>query len=120
PDVPAVRLIDQRGTLRRSVQHNDTRRAGIYKLTLKLPDETKTVMFARNVDPSEGRLARASEEELRGWLGVDFVYEDKLAPATAETAVRTPRGEYWKAALIAMLLVLAVEVFLGQRFGHYR
>jgi len=33
--------------------------------------------------------------------------------------VTTETSEYWKAALAAMLVVLAAEVFLGQRFGHY-
>jgi hypothetical protein len=103
----------------RLISYDDTHHAGIYPLKLELPGETRTVLFARNVDPIEGRLEVASEQELRGFLGVDFHYVDKLGSGPAVAGIVQPKREYWKAALAALLVVLALEVFLGQRFGHY-
>jgi len=117
-DVP-VTLTPQGNVAERVLSYTDTHKAGIYRLFLTLPDEKRTVMFARNIDPIEGRLDRAGELKLREWLGVDFAYRDRLAPPAAAAAVTTETSEYWKAALAAMLVVLAAEVFLGQRFGHY-
>ena len=97
-----------------------TRQAGLYHLRCALPDAAQTVLLARNVDPVEGRLERATEAQLRAQLEVPFDYVDKLAPTAAAAAVVADRPEYWKAALAALLAVLAAEVFLGQRFGHYR
>ncbi len=105
----------------RQLSYEDTRHAGAYELQLKLPDETRTVLFARNVDPREGLLQRAAgEQTLRGWLGVEFTYVDRLKPAEEASADVGEHREYWKLALALMLVVLAVEVFLAQRFGHYR
>ncbi len=106
---------------RRQLSYEDTRHAGAYELQLTLPDETRAVLFARNVDPREGVLRRAGDEQtLQGWLGVEFTYVDRLKPAESASAEVTDRREYWKLALALMLVVLAVEVFLAQRFGHYR
>jgi len=106
---------------RRRVSYDNTRHAGVYELQIRLPDETRRLLFARNVDPREGRLARSGREELAAWLGVPFDYVDKLAPDEPVAAAgATDRREYWKLALALMLIVLALEVFLGQRFGHYR
>jgi hypothetical protein len=86
---------------------------------MSLADETRTMLFARNVDPSEGRLEVADEQALRGFMQTDFSYTNRLDPAAAAPATLAQRSEFWKAALAAMLMVLAAEVFLGQRFGHY-
>jgi len=104
----------------RVVTYENTRHAGTYQLRLDLPDRTETVMFARNVDPREGRLDVASEADLLGYLGTEFEYQDRLSPTPAEAPTGSPRREYWKAALGLLLVVLALEVFLGQRFGHYQ
>ena len=103
----------------RAVSYENTRHAGIYQLTMSLADEIRTMLFARNVDPSEGRLEVADEQALRGFMQADFTYTNRLDPAAAEPATLAQRSEFWKAALAAMLMVLAAEVFLGQRFGHY-
>ena len=117
-DVP-IPLAASGGAAERVLTYPDTSSAGIYRLLLTLPDEKRTALFARNIDPAEGRLERADERKLREWLGVEFAYRDRLAP-TAAAAAASDQSEYWKAALAAMLVVLAAEVFLGQRFGHYR
>ena len=103
----------------RAVSYENTRHAGIYQLKMSLADEIKTVLFARNVDPREGRLEVADEQELHGYMQVDFTYTNRLDPSVAGAATLAQRSEFWKAALAAMLMVLAAEVFLGQRFGHY-
>ncbi len=103
----------------RAVSYENTRHAGIYQLTMSLADDTRTMLFARNVDPSEGRLEVADEQALRGFMQADFTYTNRLALAAAAPATLAQRSEYWKAALAALLMVLAAEVFLGQRFGHY-
>ncbi|MHC4716545.1 MAG: BatA domain-containing protein [Planctomycetota bacterium] len=118
-DIP-VPLTNPRIAARRVLTYADADAAGIYRLLLTLPDEKRTVLFARNVDPAEGRLDKAGPDKLREWLGVEFTYRDQLTPAAAEVAVTSERGEYWKAALAMMLVVLAAEVFLAQRFGHHR
>lgn len=61
----------------------------------------------------------ADEQALRGFMQAEFTYTNRLAPTAAEPATLAQRSEFWKAALAAMLMVLAAEVFLGQRFGHY-
>lgn len=104
----------------RAITYKNTRYMGIYQLKLETPDDVQTILFARNIDPLEGRLARITKKELQGQLPLEFEYHDRLTPAGTETAGAAGRGEYWKAALAAMLLILAVEVFLAQRFGHYK
>lgn len=105
----------------RAISYQNARHAGIYQLKLELADETRTALFARNVDPVEGRLEVASQQDLGRYLQAEFEYQDRLTPAGAEAApTGASRREYWKAALALMLMVLALEVFLGQRFGHYQ
>ncbi len=124
PAFPAEDIIALEGRqigASRAVAYEKTRYAGIYQLKLQLADETSTALFARNVDPMEGHLEVAGQQDLGGYLQAEFEYHDQLAPAAAEAApTATPRKEYWKAALALMLVVLAAEVFLGQRFGHYQ
>ncbi len=103
----------------RIISYENPRHMGIYQLELNMTDEKQTVLFARNTDPLEGRLDRITEKELQGQLPLKFEYRDRLMPAGTETAA-APAGEYWKAALAVMLLILAAEVFLAQRFGHYK
>lgn len=124
PAFPAEDIIALEGRqlgASRAVTYQNTRHAGIYQLKLELADESRTALFARNIDPIEGGLEVASEQDLGGYLQAEFEYQDRLAPAAAEAApTESARREYWKAALALMLIVLAAEVFLGQRFGHYQ
>ena len=120
PAEDVIALDGQRLETGRVITYQNTRHTGIYQLKLDLAGEVRTVLFGRNTDPLEGRLNRISEKELRGQLPLEFEYHDRLTPAGAEAAAAAERQEYWKAVLAAMLLILAVEVFLGQRFGHYR
>ncbi len=120
PAEDVIALEGQRLETRRVITYQNTRHMGIYQLKLSLADEDRTVLFARNTDPLEGGLERISEKELRGQLPLEFEYHDRLTPAGAGAATAADKQEYWKAMLAVMLFVLAAEVFLGQRFGHYR
>jgi len=125
PAFPAeddVLLAGEQVAARRVIRYHDTRHAGIYQLTLDLAGDQRTFKFARNIDPVEGRLECQAERNLRETLGVPFEYQNKLAAQTSAEAAVTAgtRQEYWKAALAALLIILAAEVFLGQRFGHYQ
>lgn len=123
PAYPAEDVVPLESKLvagQRQVTYDRTRYAGVYELKLSGGDSERSILFARNVDGIEGRLEAATESELSGQLGVKFAYENRLDPAALTGNARAgTRQEYWKAALVAMLIVLALEVFLGQRFGHY-
>ncbi|MCD6377466.1 MAG: hypothetical protein J7L99_01300, partial [Planctomycetes bacterium] len=114
-----ITLEVRRKGIRRSVFYADTIYKGIYELELSHAQEVHKLFFARNINPDEGRLSRVSKQELQGRLGVKFDYRDRLKPKVEQVA-EASKQEYWKLALDAMLVVLAAEVFLGQRFGHYR
>jgi hypothetical protein len=99
--------------------------AGVYSVTVKRPggDERQTY-HSRNVDPAEGDLALAGEEGLRKALGLspdsrDLVYRQASEQGAFGQVEAGTRQGYWKYALGALLAVLALEIFLGQRFGHY-
>ncbi len=120
PVQAVITLEGQRLDTRRIITYKNPRHMGIYQLNMSLGDEEKTVLFARNTDPIEGRLERITEKQLRGQIPMDFDYHNCLTTADAESATAAKGQEYWKAALAVMLLILAAEVFLGQRFGHYK
>ena len=102
---------------RQILRFTDTRWAGIYQL--HLPDgadpDVPFALVARNADGGEGDLGEATGEELSDLAGqADFTYIDRLAAIDA-----TVDREYWQWLLVAVLIAAALEVFLGQRFGHY-
>ncbi len=120
PEQPAVRLTPRPVGEQMSVSFADTGRAGVYELALENGGSQRLDRFARNVDPAEGDLAKADPAAIAAALGDAPV---KLMPnlATAEFDLREQsRGkEFWKYALIALLVVLAVEQTLARRFTHY-
>jgi hypothetical protein len=120
PSDKFLALEGQRQNDQRELVFEKTDQAGIYQLGLDLADEHRDYLFARNIDGREGVLDRLAEKDLRSAVGVEFRYVDKVAPQGSEQQDLTPRREYWKLALALMLAVLALEVFLGQRFGHYQ
>ena len=106
---------------KRSVRFDDTDHCGIYTLQFSVGGSlVNEMLLARNVDPSEGELTPGGRDELVTAAGTnDFVYERRTGGADlAELKAGTDK-EYWIWAVIAMLAFLALETFLGQRFGHY-
>ncbi len=95
--------------------------AGAYSLELALPDETtRQVLFARNVDPAEGDLTCGREAALAAALASEeFTYMDRTAARPGRVEKPQVHKEYWTWALGILALLLAVETFLAQRFGHY-
>jgi hypothetical protein len=119
PEQPAVRLTPQPVGEQMRVRHADAGRAGVYEMTLEGHGEQRSDVFARNVDPAEGDLAKADPAAIATALGDAPV---RLMPnlATAELDLREKgRGkEFWKYVLIALLAVLVVEQTLARRFTH--
>ncbi len=96
--------------------------AGIYKLSLSLPDGQKQeYFFARNIDPDEGEIAPGGEDEIIAAFGDDdFHYWRRRSSDQASGVIKAESDkEYWLWAIIAMMVFMAAETFLGQRFGHY-
>jgi len=78
------------------------------------------VLYARSVDPAEGELTPGREAALSAALASeDFTYMDRTAARPGQVARTEGRREYWTWTLALLALLLAVETFLGQRFGHY-
>ncbi len=106
----------------RALRYERPRSAGVYTLRLHQPrgDESQ-VLFARNLDPAEGDLAPGAQAGITAAFGTeDYEYRSMLATAGASEESRTaPRKDYWMYFIGAVLALLAAEIFLGQRFGHY-
>ena len=129
-NVPGVRLVREKLNAELSGQWQQLLRrefhavptsAGVYTIRLKLPDgESRQVFFARNTEPVEGRLAPGRQKAITSAFGSgDFIYVDRSRTQAVQTVELRDEKEYWLWALVAMLVLLAVETFLAQRFGHY-
>ncbi len=96
--------------------------AGLYDVTGQMLDgTTEKIVLARNVDPTEGDLAPGHEEMIATAVNSkDFVYIDRTGRDVAVDAGKTEdQSQWWVIALAALLVLMALETFLGQRFGHY-
>jgi hypothetical protein len=95
-------------------------RAGLWRLTLEAPGgESREVLFARNPDPTEGRLEPGSREHLSAAVGgEDFLYISRSGrlDAAGEGGRSNP---YWAYLLAALLGLLMLETMLARKFGHW-
>ncbi len=113
----------------------DTRWAGIYRIAYDGPpglpgppgppdSPTATarpeLLLVRNLDPAEGEMIEATQENLTDVIGRDtpFVYLDRHSKDGGSAQI-DPVRKYWRWFLMTVLGILALEVFLAQRFGHY-
>ncbi|MCY2930226.1 MAG: BatA domain-containing protein [Planctomycetota bacterium] len=107
----------------RRVAYRDGDVAGLYVLTLAPPGASrKDLLFARNADGLEGRLAHGGKDEVAAAFGSaagDYRYFRRDQADRTEKMKLHPELEYWAWAMGAMLAMLALESFLGQRFGHH-
>lgn len=105
----------------RKITYAPTIQAGMYILDLRMPDQTtRPAVFARNVDGAEGDLTWVGKKGLRSAFDSNrFTYVRRAADQPVGQVHRNPEKEYWTYALAAMLILLAAETFLAQRFGHY-
>ncbi len=97
-----------------------TDRAGFYKFILRGRDGNEIAKTAAvNVDPREGDLAMAEEAELRSAMpGIDFDYIEGLEGLNAQAG--ETRTEFWRAALLVVLVVLMGEQTLAWAWGRKR
>ncbi|MFQ5591890.1 MAG: BatA domain-containing protein [Phycisphaerae bacterium] len=86
---------------------------------MQAPAATFDRLVAVNVDPREGDLSMANEEEIRraaGGVPFDYIKGiDRLGGRTGEGRI-----EYWRPVLFATVAVLLCEQFLAWRWGRRR
>lgn len=104
-------LIDYPGTMQR----------GFYELGLTRNNDegVSQLLFAANVDPTEGNLKRADLAQFRKDLGDARVTIVSGKDAGIQGAQGT-QNEIWKALLMALVIVLGAEQVLGWFFGRRR
>jgi hypothetical protein len=107
----------------RRVTYRDGDVAGLYVLSIVPPGQArKDLLFARNADALEGRLAYGGKDDIAAAFGSgagDYRYFRRDHADRAEKMKLHPELEYWAWAIGAMLVMLALESVLGQRFGHH-
>ena len=93
---------------------------GFYEMKLQRTDgQEEPVLFAANVDASEGDLRRMSRNVLDG----DFFGGNVKLVTPSQLADQTVKGgssELWMLALIILFCALTVEQFLGWFWGRNR
>ncbi len=101
------------------ISYDGANRRGFYELNLARNSGGRDdVLFAANVDPTEGDLRRLSAAA-RGRITSDTVKIVSSHEAAAQ-AVRGLRKELWKAIFIVVVVVLCCEQFLAWLFGRRR
>jgi hypothetical protein len=102
------------------VDYNETQKRGFYEIELTRTDgESEIILFAANIDPTEGDLKRVDERELKSDLegsSVQFVRGATLLSLSASGA----KGEWWIWILFALVSLLLIEQLLGWWFGLKR
>ena len=105
----------------RVVQFADARYAGIYEMSLSLPDRTEQkIYFTRRVDPTESGLERATEGQISAAVDREYRYVPNMAVKETGAEEEAPRKAFWWIFMAILLVVIALESFLAQRFGHYQ
>ena len=93
---------------------------GFYEMKLQNNDGGQTpILFAANVDASEGDLSRLSRNVLEG----DFFGGNVDVVTSAELSDQTVKGgssELWMFALVMLFCALVAEQFLGWFWGRKR
>jgi hypothetical protein len=101
------------------INYETTDLPGFYELHLTgVEGGEDTVLFAANVDPTEGRLARVNESEFRRDVGSKVrIFSGNDA---SEAGIRGAQQETWWYLLWLLLAVLGAEQLLGLLFGRNR
>lgn len=102
------------------VTFDDVDRAGFYEVQLnRHSGETDSLLFASNIDPSEGKLQRLNVSS----LAPDFFGENfsVIKPENLqEQEVKGITSEIWPWIVVVLLVVLGTEQFLGWFWGRKR
>ena len=102
------------------VQFDDITKRGFYEVGLKKHSGTKeAILFASNIEPDEGQLRRMDESQLAGDFFVDKIRR-VVATDIKNEAVSGGNTEIWPQIIWLLLVVLALEQFLGWWFGKKR
>jgi len=92
--------------------------AGEYAVRLRTPQgDPYELIYAMNVDPTEGDLVRADLNRLR-----DAVPGARLEQGSEDAALagdESDRTEFWRTLMVALVAVAALETLLAWRFGHH-
>ena len=125
PQEEMVSLVARQVNAHSVLRYDRTSQSGVYRLGLEMPDKTvRDVLYSRNVEPAEGQLEPGRQQEISAAMGAsekDYIYIDRSGStaAGATLASMNDTKEYWLWAMGAMLVLLAAETVLAQRFGHY-
>ncbi len=102
------------------VKFDDVNRAGFYEVELnRHSGETDSLLFASNIDPSEGKLKRLNVDSLPpDFFGEKF---SLIKPESLkEQEVKGVSSEIWPWFVILLLVILGSEQFLGWFWGRKR
>lgn len=96
-------------------------RSGVYELVLG-PPLNRTQLFAVNVEPREGDLAKLEEDALHSDLlpGSEFVYRTQWedTPPESEEAPVAERGGLTRWLLMAVLCLVVIEPIMAWNFWY--
>jgi hypothetical protein len=101
--------------------------AGIYSVKLDesadkilQAGQVPTLLYVRNIDPAEGRLEPSDAERIENVLGDVSYYSARAGKASGKSiAAVADEEDWWMIALASLVVFMAAETFLGQKFGHY-
>ncbi len=126
PDFPASDLVelaaeDREDGLGRMVRYDRADQAGVYVVSCRLPAEQGAdALLTRRVDPAEGYLTPGGKEQITAAFGSkDYTYVPRATESIKDVMLASTGEEYWLWLMGALIVLLAAETVLAQRFGHY-
>jgi hypothetical protein len=118
---PAVEPPQRQDHGRFLVSYGPVEEPGIYELTVDGEKATHE-FFAANLDTTESDLDRISEEELTLVFPPAARSKLSILLGTSDAAQRPEvvgGSEFWRHFLVLIIILLALETILAQRFGNY-
>ncbi len=98
-------------------RYDRTTVAGEYAVRMKTPlSEPFERLYAYNIDPTEGDLARVDQAKIQAAAPRSRFERGGEAAGDDDDA---DRSEFWRALVVALIAVAALETLLAWRFGHH-
>jgi hypothetical protein len=125
PDYPTSDLetltINGESTEQTDRHYDHTDMAGIYAIQASRADgQVFQRLFARNNDPREGLLPQAGKRRLQALFGKErLTYRDSEDLESGTEELLAKGEEYWLWLMGTLIVLIALETVLAQRFGHY-